>query len=653
MIEVYVLATLVAMGYLLNKTSKPVDVRSKHINTHELPSQDTIYNSTFSQQVDKYEKQKASRAFIKAQNPVSNNVIAKNYIDIRDANNEKKQKFKSLTGEYIDAEHFIHNNMVPFFGGNVKQNMSENSTKSILGMHTGLDETYRNKQEVKCFGDKVTDYSYVNGIDNKTDFYKERFVESKVQNNVVPIPQIRVGPGVGQGYDDKPIGGFQQLDMQELIKPYFKGVDELRVATKPKLTFEGRTVEGQKGRNRADVPNLAKNRVDTFYEQTPDMLFKTTGAFTKPTEIPEFNVKTTNRNETSTETIGGAKVTVPRRKVEPDVKPTARQQMSDFGLRNFVTQVFGNGEKDDYGKSSIYVFDNERDLTCTRVYQGNVTSMVKSIVAPLMDIMRINKKEHDIDNPRHFGNMHVQAPQKPTMYDPNDIARTTIKETLLYDEMGMGAVTGPKRLAVYDPEEVAKKTVRETLERLDYELNLHGGVYKGQVYDPDEKAKTTLKEMMIDNPHDGNIDRLEGLGTYVNDYMAKNTQKQFTSDYDYYGVAGPNYKKKDMSREDKANAVISGRKEAIIYGREPTKTSVKVATTGEMINVNVKKLESDVVMEREFLNVDRKGNVVIPTTNNINLTKDRKDVKTPDNRLDPDLLKAFVDNPYTHSLHSF
>jgi hypothetical protein len=108
-----------------------------------------------------------------------------------------------------------------------------------------------------------------------------------------------------------------------------------------------------------------------------------------------------------------------------------------------------------------------------------------------------------------------------------------------------------------------------------------------------------------------------------------------------------------MSREDKVNAVISGRKEAIIHGREPTKTSVKIATSGEMINVNVKKLESDVVMEREFLNVDRRGNVVIPTTNNINLTKDRKDIQLPDERLDPNLLQAFVDNPYTHSLHSF
>lgn len=653
MIEVYVLATLVAMGYLLNKTSKPVNVRSNFITTNQLPSQDTIYNSTYSQKVDMFEKKKASKAFALAQDPVKNNVIAKNYTDIRDAQNEKKKKFKSLTGEFIDIEHFTHNNMVPFFGGNVKQNMSENSTKNILGMHTGRDETYRNKQEVESFADKVNDYSYVNGIGNNTDFYKERFVESKVRNNVVPIPQVRVGPGIGQGYDGKPTGGFQQLDVQELIKPYFKNVDEMRVASKPKITFEGRTVDGQKGRNRATLPNIAKNRVDTYYTQTPDMLFKTTGAYTKPTEIPEFNVKTTNRNETSTETIGGAKVAVPRRKVEPDVKPSARQQMNDFGLRNFVTQVFGNGEKDDYGKSSIYVFDNERDLTSTRVYQGNVTSMVKSIVAPLLDIMRINKKEHDIDNPRHFGNMHVQAPEKPTMYDPNDIARTTIKETVLYDETGMGAVTGPKRLAVYDPEEVAKKTIRETLERLDYELNVHGGVYKGQVYDPDEKARTTIKETTIDNMHDGNIDRLEGLGTYVNDYIAKNTQKQFTSDYDYYGVAGPNYKKKDMSREDKANAVISGRKEAIIHGREPTKTSVKVATSGEMINLNVKKLESDVVVEREFLNVDRKGNVVIPTTNNINLTKDRKDVQVPDDRLDPDLLKAFISNPYTQSLHSF
>jgi hypothetical protein len=681
MIEVYVLATLVAMGYLMNKTSKPTEIESKYLNLRELPSQDNIYSSQFSQKVDAFEKQRASKMFEKSQSPAMNNVISRNF-----GLEQEKPKIKSLTGEYIHTENFTHNNMVPFFGGNIKQNMNEHSTQSILETHTGISETFKNKEEVPCMYDKVKDFSFVNGIDNKDDFYRERYAESRVRNNVLPIPQVRVGPGIGKGFTATPTGGFHQLDTQELIKPYYKSVDELRVATKPKETFTARILDGQKGRERGTLPHIVKNRVDTWFEQTPDMLLKTTGAYTKPTEIPEFNVKTTHRNETTRETMGNAKTTVSKRTLdEPNVKPTSRQQFGEFGLRNTALNKYGKGSKDDYGKSTIMVYANERDLTSTRVYQGNVQSLIKAIIAPIQDVIRISKKEHGIDNPRHFGNMNVQVPDKPTMYDPNDVARTTIKETLIHDEMGMGTVTGPKRLIVYDPEEIAKRTHRETLERMEYEMNINGGQRKGQVYDPDDKARTTMKETLVEETHDANIDRLEGMGTYINDYIAKNTQKQFVSDNDYYGTAtrqnadayktteynakntqkqfisdrdyygtaASAYQKKQMSKEYIDNAIIRDRKEQTLYGREPTKTGVKVAVDGDMVNVNIKKPDCDIVAQRETLNADRQTGSTIPTMDFVNFTKDRKLQNTPDDRLDPTLLQALHDNPYTKMLYAF
>jgi hypothetical protein len=317
------------------------------------------------------------------------------------------------------------------------------------------------------------------------------------------------------------------------------------------------------------------------------------------------------------------------------------------------------------------------------VYQGNVQSLVKAIIAPLEDIMRINKKEHAIDNPRHFGNMGVQIPDKPTIYDPNDIARTTIKETLLHDDMGVGAMTGPKKLIVYDPDEIAKRTIRETLERMDYEMNLGTDVPKGMVYDPDDKTRTTMKETLVEETHDGNLDRLEGLGAYINDYLAKNTQKQFVSDNDYYGVAtrenadgyktnkyearntqkqfisdGDHYgvavssQKKDRSKEDTSNAVITERKEVTLYGREPTKVGNKVANGGETVNLDVKKQQCDVTSTRANNNIDRFVGSKIPTFTDFNITKDRSYQSIPDDRLDPTLLKPFYDNPYTQPLTS-
>jgi hypothetical protein len=252
--------------------------------------------------------------------------------------------------------------------------------------------------------------------------------------------------------------------------------------------------------------------------------------------------------------------------------------------------------------------------------------------------------------------------------------------------MGMGTVTGPKRLVVYDPEEIAKRTLRETLERMDYEMNVNGGARRGTVYDPDDKARTTMKETLVEETHEGNIDRLEGLGTYINDYIARNTQKQFVSDNDYYGVANRQnadaykttkydakntqkqfisdndyygtaasaYQKKEMSKEYIDNAVIRDRKEQTLYGREPTRSGAKVAVNGDMVSIDVKKPQCDYLAQRETLNADRQIQAsVIPALEQINLTKDRKLQNTPDDRLDPSLLNAFNNNPYTQPLYSF
>ena len=52
--------------------------------------------------------------------------------------------------------------------------------------------------------------------------------------------------------------------------------------------------------------------------------------------------------------------------------------------------------------------------------------------------------------------------EKPIVYDPNDVARTTIKETLIHNNR-KGNVKGPNKLTVYDPNDVAKTTIKETL----------------------------------------------------------------------------------------------------------------------------------------------------------------------------------------------
>lgn len=134
MIEIYVLLTLGALGYLLNKTNnnvkKPVNAR---ININETPSMKNIYESDYYDKTNSTLKQKAHKKYEESYNPDKTNNISYNYQLIRDDSQKENpaQRFekskgvetkfgfankreKSLSGDYIDSSNFIHNNMVPF-----------------------------------------------------------------------------------------------------------------------------------------------------------------------------------------------------------------------------------------------------------------------------------------------------------------------------------------------------------------------------------------------------------------------------------------------------------------------------------------------------------------------------------------------------------
>ncbi len=110
--------------------------------------------------------------------------------------------------------------------------------------------------------------SNVYGTGSLDGFMLDRYYVSNIRDNESPVEQIRVGPGLNQGYTSQPSGGFQQPDAQDYAMP--KTVDELRVKTKPKISYFGRVVSGEKINKPAKIGTVFKNRPDTFYLQEPD-----------------------------------------------------------------------------------------------------------------------------------------------------------------------------------------------------------------------------------------------------------------------------------------------------------------------------------------------------------------------------------------------
>jgi hypothetical protein len=197
-----------------------------------------------------------------------------------------------------------HSNEVPFFGSNVTQSMYSGATNHILDNHAGAGKEYFQKSEVRSFFDAKPGTGNPFGNQVETDFMQSRMVTGQNMKNVFPVEQVQVGPGVNDGYTNIPKGGFQQDALRDFVLP--KTTDELRVETKPKLSYEPPMIRGQ---NAITVPGIQadvkKNKPDKFALLGMDRANTAVGAQTAPKLYAEQPIKSQAR-ETSTKEYFGS-----------------------------------------------------------------------------------------------------------------------------------------------------------------------------------------------------------------------------------------------------------------------------------------------------------------------------------------------------------
>ena len=199
-----------------------------------------------------------------------------------------------------------HNNEVPFFGARVTQSMYSGATEGILDTWTGAGKEYVQKREVKSFFDAKPGTGQPFRQQVETDFEQSRMVSGQNMKNVFPIQQVQVGPGADDGYTNIPKGGFQQDQLHNFMLP--KTTDELRIDTKPKLSFE---LEPVPGKNFITQPGIQaavnKNKPDKFAVYGMDRANTAVGVQTAPRIYAEQPMKVQARESTSVEYEGGAR----------------------------------------------------------------------------------------------------------------------------------------------------------------------------------------------------------------------------------------------------------------------------------------------------------------------------------------------------------
>ena len=433
--------------------------------------------------------------------------------------------------------------ILPYFKGEITQNMDPSANTSKLDLFTGRGDYHKSKKEIAPLFENSKNMSFVNGTPNFNNQLMDRYIQSDKQPMVKPFDQIKVGPGIDDGFSSKPSGSFHDYKIQELARP--KNIDELRSKNNPQISYKGRVKSGKKIDKRTTNPNLKKYRPDKFYLNSKDRYFKTTGAYLKQKQQQNF-ILIDRGKKNSKEFLGSA---APVTHIRPQkislAQKSKRSVYKNSGLRNIKLEDKNTKLN---SKQGYFAKPNERDLTQENTYLSNLITNVKAIITPIQDEIKITKKENTIGNNRPEGNFNATVPKKLTVYDPNDIARTTIKETTIISEHD-GNLSGPNKLTIHDPNDIAKPTIKETTENCDHDSNL-SGPNKLTTYDPNDIAKTTIKETTIDSEHDGNISGPNKLTTYDPNDIAKTTIKETLIHNDYIGQYNQTVKKNKVYKTD-------------------------------------------------------------------------------------------------------
>jgi hypothetical protein len=434
------------------------------------------------------------------------------------------QEVSLLTGELLDKR---HNNMVPFFGGVVKQNMEKFTNTTKLGLHTGETDTYFKKQEIASLYDKAEENIYGSATFT-TQVESDRFVPSYYRTNEAPAEKEYISA--------QKAGTFENN-----IRPVFRDVNELRVKSNPKLVYKGRNNHGQVASTRGLTGPVEKNNAETVWDWGIDRWNKTTGDFKghQKYENYEENMKYTNRLDSDeyygqvNNMNGTSEGYVP---LKGQNEQTTLQSGQREGFGN--TQTSGGLETiQQYAKRSQHI---PGDNAYRNVGGENITNNASDYGKSGYNGTTIPETQRDSTQKTNILNVKGQGTISTSHF--MDTAKTTIKDSTNYAIKGLVST--------------------------DFNSGAVGAVESGAA---NYEVKTVQKESIIKNKYEQGIRHKDyGLGYTTQNYIAETTNKELvTADKksDYRGGAGGDINH-PKNRQDTDNAQIRTRQEELLMNEK-------------------------------------------------------------------------------------
>ena len=343
------------------------------------------------------------------------------------------QTMYSMTGQPIDKEKFKHNNMMPYFGGKVRGATADtNITESVLDNMQGQGSQFFAKKEQAPMFKPQEGYQFANGAPNMSDFMHSRVNPGLRMANVKPWDEQRVAPGLNKGFGNEGSAGFNSgMEARDLWLD--RGVDELRVDTNPKTTFELQGHEGPGTYFIKTAPDtrtqgkIEKHLPEKYFASGPERWMTTTGIEKAQTARGVELLHDVSRPDTSAEYYGSRTNQSEGVYVNGEYQPVRRPVLPIKDHATLSSIGAGQPTTGDYGIQSYTNLHNNRSSTRADGTMGAAGGFMKAIVSPLLDFLRPTRKEDVVDNMRSSGNAGTTV-SNGNIYNPADRTKTTIRE---------------------------------------------------------------------------------------------------------------------------------------------------------------------------------------------------------------------------------
>lgn len=452
-----------------------------------------------------------------------------------------KPVYSEIAGVEFSADDFRHFNEQPYYGSKITQSTSNRLNESKLEDHTGAlgAGNSMSKREVESFFSPSMGTSYPAGTPSTTSVFEGRAEAPVSRNNVLPFEQVRVGPGVGQGYTSEPVGGYTQPQDRDYVMP--KNVDQLRPLANQRPVLEGRVIPGSAPPQRGMDPVFFKNKQDTLFDISDRGLVATSGPAQARSIRPSVDHSFSRPERRTVEYHGpagaGVNEATPARL---DYEPKSRLAPDSLSYTGALSMSGQSTDPNMLYSKDILPYNERNTGASNDGYFGNPARIVGG--APLdphrTGGIRESGREELQDSKRMFNSMSIQIPSQGPAYDLDERPRTTLRETLI-DQTRYGNIGGNEGTPIanaYDPD--SRFTIREHAQPVFHRANVSTGETRTLVRDGGLLRATTRETTHTDrSPIPGPGDRSSGAYSQAVAPEAFVTNRELSTS-SYSGIAG-------------------------------------------------------------------------------------------------------------------